>query len=174
MAAISSSSLPLSSNTYKFHPYYSYPPFWTLQPTIQTREAQFKIWSSIILTYCRHHHLWRLTLVEALNTPLFRNLKLQKWLTLLEAREILDWMTRDEGARRAEWRGREGEKGSCWIYWRRPEEWADTLSTWVRYGLASLKHSVAYFLGLDRRNWTKDYCAYTIRAYRGRDQHVAG
>ena len=53
-------------------------------------------------------------------------------MTLLEVRDILDWMTREEGAQRAEWIGKEGEKESAWIYWRRPEEWAEALSNWVR------------------------------------------
>ena len=40
-------------------------------------------------------------------------------------------MTREEGAQRAEWIGKDGGKGSCWVYWRRPEEWAEALSSWV-------------------------------------------
>ena len=40
-------------------------------------------------------------------------------------------MTKGEGAERAEWIGREGEKSIAWMYWRRPEEWAEVLSDWV-------------------------------------------
>lgn len=108
-----------------------YPPFWTLQPTIATRKAQLTKWSSLILSYCRQNRIWRLTLVDALNTPLFHNAQLRKRLTLLEARDIVDWMAKEDGARRAEWIGRHDEKSSAWIYWRRPEEWADVLSAWV-------------------------------------------
>ena len=111
--------------------YTSFPPFFTLQPTLSTRHAQFQHWSALILSYCRHYHLYRLTLVDALNTPLFHNTKLRKRLTMQEAREVLEWMASEEGGKRVEWIGREGERGSCWIYWRRPEEWAELLASWV-------------------------------------------
>ncbi|MCJ1360418.1 MAG: hypothetical protein MMC33_010423 [Icmadophila ericetorum] len=52
-------------------------------------------------------------------------------MTLVEVRVILDWMTGEEGAQRAEWVGKEGVKETAWIYWRRPEEWAEVLSNWV-------------------------------------------
>lgn len=56
-------------------------------------------------------------------------------------------MTRDEGGRRAEWivggegggglvegrreRGGGGDGGTAWVYWHRPEEWADVIAGWV-------------------------------------------
>jgi ESCRT-II complex subunit VPS25 len=53
-------------------------------------------------------------------------------------------MTTPEGGSRAEWfplstssnkkapKGEEGgEAGKCWIYWRRPEEWASVIEEWV-------------------------------------------
>ena len=134
---------PGSSDFFTSLSRYKYPPFWTLQPTIATRKEQLNKWSSLILSYCRQNRIWRLTLVDALNTPLFHNAQLRKRLTLLEARDIVDWMTKEDGARRAEWIGKEDEKSSAWIYWRRPEEWADVLSTWVRDpGLLQLRQTV--------------------------------
>lgn len=120
-----------SPQTFTFPISYTFPPFFTLQHTLASRHTQFEQWSSLILSYCRAYHIWRLTLVDALNTPLFHNAKLRKQLTLLEARAVLDWMAGEEGGRRAEWIGKEGEKGSCWVYWRRPEEWAGIMSAWV-------------------------------------------
>ncbi len=38
-------------------------------------------------------------------------------------------MCSKEGEERAEWVG--GEKGVCWVWWRRPEEWAEVLVDWV-------------------------------------------
>ena len=109
---------------------HSFPPMWTLQTNLQTRQAQFQTWSSIILSYCREKRIWRLTLVDALNTPLFHNVAIRRKLNLLEVREVIDWMTWDEAGQRAQWVAQE-EKGSAWIYWRRPEEWAEVLYHWV-------------------------------------------
>ena len=50
---------------------------------------------------------------------------------------VVDWMTRDEGGRRAEWivdggSGAGGKGGgTAWVYWKRPEEWAEVISGWV-------------------------------------------
>lgn len=120
-----------SSMGFKYPRSYSFPPFFTLQPNTATRNAQFDKWSSFILSYCRHHRIWRLSIIDALDTPLFHNSELRKRLSLNDAREIVDWMTRAGGSERAEWIGREGEKTIAWIYWRRPEEWAEVLSDWV-------------------------------------------
>lgn len=40
-------------------------------------------------------------------------------------------MCSKEGEERAEWVG--GEKGVCWVWWRRPEEWAEVLVDWVGF-----------------------------------------
>lgn len=50
-----------------------------------------------------------------------------------DALQIVDWMTRDEGGRRAEWiDGGVGAKGgTAWVYWKRPEEWAEVIMGWV-------------------------------------------
>lgn len=56
---------------------------------------------------------------------------------------MLSWMGTKEGGGRVEWVGKPPSKssggfgggdiggGRCWIYWRRPEEWADLVLRWV-------------------------------------------
>lgn len=114
---------------------YSFPPFFTLQPNNSTRISQLQKWSSLIQSWCRHHRTYRLSLIDAVESPLFYNATLRKRLGLAEARTVLDWMTRPEedggGGRRAEWIDG-GDKTVVWIWWRRPEEWAGLLADWVR------------------------------------------
>ena len=40
-------------------------------------------------------------------------------------------MASEEGDRRAEWIGRKEDKAAAWVWWRRPEEWAEVLAGWV-------------------------------------------
>ncbi|KAL1973453.1 hypothetical protein VTN31DRAFT_6088 [Thermomyces dupontii] len=122
---------------FQFPEIYNFPPFYTLQPNTATQQAQLKHWSSLILSWCRHHRIFRLNLAEALETPLFHNARLKKRLGMAEARRVIDWMSRpgdDEkeagGGRRAEWVS-PAEKTVAWIWWRRPEEWADSLMEWI-------------------------------------------
>lgn len=125
---------------FPFPPTYNFPPFFTPQPNITTRHAQLEKWSSLIQAWCRHHRQFRLSLIDAVDTPLFHNSVLRKRLDLREARAVVDWMAKGEeeagGGRRAEWieagaGGSQAPKTVAWIWWRRPEEWADVIADWV-------------------------------------------
>jgi len=125
---------------FAFPPHYTFPPFFTLQPNLTTRASQLQSWSSLIQTYCRHSSLFTLSLIDAVQTPLFKNERLNKRLSLRDAKAVLDWMSSDDGGKRAEPLGESGrgkgapaggEGGTYWIYWRRPEEWAEAVEAWV-------------------------------------------
>ena len=68
-----------------------------------------------------------------MDSPLFHNTALRKRISLADARSILDWMSLSEevggGGKRAEWIG--AGKSSAWVWWRRPEEWAELVLDWV-------------------------------------------
>jgi ESCRT-II complex subunit VPS25 len=96
------------------------------------------VWSSLIQSYCRHNHIFQLSVIDALSTPLFHNATLSRQLSLRDAKAIFAWMASPEGGNRAEWissggkkKPDEGEGGRVWVYWRRPEEWAAQLEEWV-------------------------------------------
>ncbi|KAI5301115.1 hypothetical protein KEM56_001952 [Ascosphaera pollenicola] len=65
-------------------------------------------------------------------------LTIQKRVPLAAARNIIDWMCREEGDRRAEWIGAAANanananaKVTAYIWWRRPEEWASVIYEWA-------------------------------------------
>lgn len=122
------------ASSFPFPRHHSFPPFFTRQPTSQTHHAQLQKWSSLILAYCRHYRLWKLSLIDAIDSELFWNRAIERRLALADAREVVDSM-RKEG--RAEWvlngsaaKGAE-EKNVAWVWWRNPEEWAGVIADWV-------------------------------------------
>ncbi|KAF2661311.1 ESCRT-II-domain-containing protein [Lophiostoma macrostomum CBS 122681] len=144
----------ISTTTFAFPALYSFPPFFTLQPVLSTRTSQLTSWSALIQSYCRHHRLWTLVLVDALDTPLFHNRDIGRRLSLRDARSVVAWMSSPEGGGRAEFissstssstsstsalkksrvanaADADSEAGSCYIYWRSPAEWASVLEDWV-------------------------------------------
>jgi ESCRT-II complex subunit VPS25 len=124
-----------ASTTFSFPRDYHFPPFFTRQPQRTTFHAQCQKWSSLIQAYCRAHRIWKLSLVDALDTDLFYNKRLGKRLSMADAREVVEFM-RVEG--RAEWIGKPGsgeEGGTAWIWWRTPEEWAIAIAEWVSWCL---------------------------------------
>lgn len=64
-------------------------------------------WANLVSDWCRYHRTFRLSLTEAVESPLFCNAKMRKRVALQEAREIVDWMVMPQedggGGRRAEW-----------------------------------------------------------------------
>ena len=60
---------------------------------------------------------------------------MRKRLKEQDARTLLDSMVSKEGSERSQWirdKGvAEGREGRCWVYWRRPEEWAQVVGDWV-------------------------------------------
>jgi ESCRT-II complex subunit VPS25 len=127
------STAPNSNNSntppFTFPREYSFPPFFTRQTNALTFHAQCHKWSTLILSYCRAHRIWKLSVVDAIDSELFWNRRIERRLNMADAREVLDWM-RKEG--RAEWvGGPDGGRNVAWIWWRNPEEWAGVIADWV-------------------------------------------
>ena len=154
IAATTTASTTSTTSTIKPFPFpasHSFPPLYTLQPNPVTREAQFRKWSRTMQAYCRHHGLFTLTLPECLELDLFRNQRIRRRLREQEVRAVVGWMVSDAGGRRTEWKhedhpatatagggaairgGRGGAAGerTFYVYWRRPEEWADAIYAWI-------------------------------------------
>ncbi|KAI0813068.1 ESCRT-II complex subunit-domain-containing protein [Xylaria sp. FL0064] len=138
-----------TTNGFQFPREYHFPPFFTRQPNLSTRHSQFSKWASLILSYCAHHRLFKLSLTSPQTEELFHNRRIDRRLSLADAREVLEFMRRDG---RVEFiapssRGlgglggigglgvgggdEEGGGDVVWVYWRTPEEWAALVEAWV-------------------------------------------
>lgn len=131
---------------------YFFPPFFTRQTNLNTHHAQLVKWSSLVLSYCQHHRIFKLSLSPTSSTSsssaapgtsstgtaedIFFNRRLNRRLALADVREVIDFMRKDG---RAEYVGG-GEGGTSasgaggdvvWVYWRTPEEWAALVEGWV-------------------------------------------
>lgn len=115
-------------------PYYStFPPFYSIQPNLTTQSRQLQLWSDLILSYCAHYRLFRLSL-SSLPADLFNNVVVKRSLSQIDVRKVLDWMSKAENGGRAEWllsTAKHESSNVCYIYWRTPSEWADMIYNWV-------------------------------------------
>ncbi|RHZ56363.1 hypothetical protein Glove_402g39 [Diversispora epigaea] len=115
------------SQRFEFPSIHNFSPFYTQQVTQTTLQNQIVLWSEIILSYFRHHKLYRLELSEALNGELFKNQGIKRRLKLETLQIIIDHMVK-QGT--AEWDS-PPSKNAALIYWRKPEEWASLIDKWV-------------------------------------------
>lgn len=110
--------------------WFSFPPFFTLQPVAETRERQTALWKDYVLEYCRAKRVWTLAVEE--DSPLFCNAALKRKLPL-EARRLFLNALAEEG--RVEWLDKLQTR--CLVHWRRPAEWAKEVQRWVRHSASS-------------------------------------
>ncbi|XP_063107698.1 vacuolar protein-sorting-associated protein 25 isoform X1 [Cavia porcellus] len=104
---------------------YRFPPFFTLQPNVDTRQKQLAAWCSLVLSFCRLHKQSSMTVMEAQESPLFNNVKLQRKLPVESIQIVLEEL-RKKG--NLEWLDK--NKSSFLIMWRRPEEWGKLIYQW--------------------------------------------
>uniref|UniRef100_A0AAZ3SP62 Vacuolar protein-sorting-associated protein 25 n=1 Tax=Oncorhynchus tshawytscha TaxID=74940 RepID=A0AAZ3SP62_ONCTS len=95
---------------------YNFPPFFTLQPNVDTRQKQLAAWCSLALSYCRHHKLYTLGIMEVQECPVFNHKNIDSILLFTVFRN-LEWLDKN--------------KTQCLVMWRRPEEWGKLIYQWV-------------------------------------------
>lgn len=155
-----------SSNKFDFPREYSFPPFFSRQTNLATLHSQRETWSAFVLDYCRHHRIFRLSLSNAINggnggsggdaaaggeaatagtggghdvQELFHNKRIDRRLSLADARDVLEHMRKEGRAEPASPSSSSSSAGEAaggggdvwWIYWRTPEEWAAMIEGYV-------------------------------------------
>ncbi|GKY95726.1 hypothetical protein MPSEU_000533400 [Mayamaea pseudoterrestris] len=112
------------SSQYEFPEFYHFPPFFTIQPVLATREKQLALWRQLILQY--HTQLKLKTLVVH-DCPLWRNVQIQRQLSLNDAMIVVqDFVNHGNG----EWIDPDA-KTQCRILWRKPEQLATDIYHWA-------------------------------------------
>eukprot|EP00088_Acartia_fossae_P046253 TRINITY_DN49936_c0_g1_i1.p1 TRINITY_DN49936_c0_g1~~TRINITY_DN49936_c0_g1_i1.p1 ORF type:complete len:170 (+),score=20.48 TRINITY_DN49936_c0_g1_i1:30-539(+) len=105
---------------------YSFPPFFTLQPHLPTRQKQLQSWRHLVLSFCQNQNLSVLDLAEAGDLPLFFNSQLDRRLAKEEIREICDSL---ESTGNLEWTDK--SKRRAYIFWKSPAQLGMDIYNWV-------------------------------------------
>ncbi|TRZ00839.1 hypothetical protein DNTS_018960 [Danionella cerebrum] len=67
-----------------------------MQPNVDTRQKQLAAWCSLVLSFCRHRKLYTLDVLEAQESPIFNNKKIERKLSV-EAIQIVFEELRKKG-----------------------------------------------------------------------------
>ena len=98
----------LNCTSYQYPEFYSFPPFFTIQPVLETREKQMGLWRELILSY--HTSLKIKTLVVH-DCPLWKNKSISRELDRDAIKSVMDdFVKRWEGSR---FKIFEDLRGSC-------------------------------------------------------------
>jgi ESCRT-II complex subunit VPS25 len=135
---------------YTFPSLYSFPPFFTKQPNLSTWSHQRQQWIQLILSYSKftktsYYNLSGNELVESFE--LFKNQQINRGLNKQVLIDILKHMQTNGGSVEFLFNNNNHNgttaalvgvgKGSkeitgCYVYWKTPLEWAETLYNWIR------------------------------------------
>lgn len=72
-----STQLLILTQTCQYPEFYSFPPFFTIQPVLATREKQLGLWRALILKYYTVHKMKTLVVHEC---PLWKNVSIEREL----------------------------------------------------------------------------------------------
>ncbi|KAG5984006.1 hypothetical protein E4U55_006371 [Claviceps digitariae] len=103
---------------------YHFPPFFTPQPNLTTLHAQQTKWASLVLSYARHHRLFKLSLSTAPQTELFHNARINRGLSNHDVHSLMEFMHRDGLVEYI-------TRDVVFVYWKRPEDWAALIEQYV-------------------------------------------
>ena len=134
----------MASQPFVFPQIYSFPAFFTLQPNLTSRHAQLEHWSALILSYTRHHRIFRLSaLLDPSHAafPLFHNASINRHLSTAAIRTVLEFMSTHHHAEPTS--RKPDDATEFYMYWRTPGQWADALAGWID---ESAQHGVVFTL----------------------------
>ncbi|KPM38409.1 hypothetical protein AK830_g8168 [Neonectria ditissima] len=124
----SSAAANPGSGSFAFPREYHFPAFYTRQTNLTTLHAQHTKWSALILAYARHHRIFRLALSSAADSDLFFNRRIDRRLHPDDIRDVVDFMRKDG---RAEYVAGGSSGDVVFLYWRKPDEWAGLVESYV-------------------------------------------
>ncbi|XP_063723100.1 vacuolar protein-sorting-associated protein 25-like [Symsagittifera roscoffensis] len=106
---------------------YSFPPFFTLQPNLETRKKQLEAWCSLILTFCKQKKIFTFDVTEAQTSELFCNKSINRKLSNDDLIFVLETLRK-----RGNLHWRDKKKTHFTIIWRTPDQWGTILYEWAQ------------------------------------------
>ena len=117
----------MSSTLLQSYWQYNFPPFFTIQPNLQTRQIQLEAWNELILAYCKENSIYQLDTNQCLNQEPFRNSSINRALNSESLGTILEYM-RSKGT--IEWCDK--SRNSFFVHWKKPDQWAKMIHDWAK------------------------------------------
>lgn len=105
---------------------YNFPPFFTIQPNIDTRKKQLEAWCQIVLDQLRKGKGYSLDVNEA-QKSIFSNKEINRKLSIDGIYMVLEELQKRG---HLEWKDAKTKK-ECLVMWRTPEEWGKLIYKYI-------------------------------------------
>eukprot|EP01040_Poterioochromonas_malhamensis_P008050 gene8050-8701_t len=103
--------------------FWSFKPFFSLQPIAETREKQLRLWKELILDYCAKSHIYQ---INPITFPYFKNESINRQLSSEGIAAVTQYLV---NSRNAEWD--DAAHTVLRIMWKTPEALALDVYEWA-------------------------------------------
>jgi ESCRT-II complex subunit VPS25 len=107
---------------------YNFPPFFTIQPVLATREKQLELWRALIIQYCTVHKMKTLSIYDTDDCPVWKNPHIQRQCSSEAIQIICDYIVQQG---HGEWYDDDANHVTVRIFWRKPEQLATDIYEWA-------------------------------------------
>uniref|UniRef100_A0A7S2EJ37 ESCRT-II complex subunit VPS25 n=1 Tax=Trieres chinensis TaxID=1514140 RepID=A0A7S2EJ37_TRICV len=114
----------MSLSGFELPEFFSFPPFFTIQPVLVTREKQMGLWRELIL---RYHTDRKIKTLVVHDCPLWSNPEIGRKLGQEGVKAVMDDFVKSG---HGEWEDPD-VKTRCRILWRKPEQLASDIYDWA-------------------------------------------
>eukprot|EP01128_Nolandella_sp_AFSM9_P001223 TRINITY_DN1132_c0_g1_i3.p1 TRINITY_DN1132_c0_g1~~TRINITY_DN1132_c0_g1_i3.p1 ORF type:complete len:202 (+),score=30.27 TRINITY_DN1132_c0_g1_i3:53-607(+) len=122
-----SSAMEVDGQPFEFPPIYNFPPFFTFQISLSTRQKQEEMWRELIISYTRFYKINEINLSKFANEgDLFQNKSINRKLTYAQIQSLIEVLI---ASGNAEWI--DAAHSRARIIWRTLNEWADIVWQYV-------------------------------------------
>ena len=105
--------------------FWSFKPFFTIQPVLETREKQLLLWKTIIINYCQYS---KINHINPTNFPMFKNSLLNRELSNEGIQIVINKLIQSGNA---EWE--DSTKAWLRIIFKSPEVLAGEIYSWYAF-----------------------------------------
>lgn len=99
----------------------AWPPFYTLQPNLDTRSQQLNLWAQVFLQYAQKHRIFIATSHDF--NELTRSSEINRALNEEFKQTLFEYLVKNKHAHR------DGE--SYMIFWKKPDAWGEQVFRWA-------------------------------------------
>ncbi|WWC59654.1 uncharacterized protein I303_102214 [Kwoniella dejecticola CBS 10117] len=114
-------------NGFEYPAIWSFPPFFTLQPNPSTLAHQLELWRALVLRWAKYERVFEVSVDGNELGEVFENKRIKRKLLTPSLRRLLTEMSKNGEA--APDPPKQDNRYS--IYWKKPDEWADLIYTWI-------------------------------------------
>mmetsp|Transcript_14671 Transcript_14671/g.30570 ORF Transcript_14671/g.30570 Transcript_14671/m.30570 type:complete len:182 (-) Transcript_14671:188-733(-) len=105
----------------EIHPYYSFPPFFTIQPNEETKQKQLQAWCDLVTDYCRKRRVFEF---DPATFPPFENKAIERSLSESAREAVLSFVA-------SQGRCERHDRRKVFVTWTSFEEWGKALLEWA-------------------------------------------